>query len=101
KAAIISMTQSAALALAPYRITVNAVCPGIVPTPMWKQIDDDRAQLFGAQPGEAMAAFINTVPLRRASKPEDIARAGAFLGSPDADYITGQSLNVDGGYEMD
>lgn len=101
KAAIISMTQSAALALAPYRITVNAVCPGIVPTPMWKQIDDDRAQLFGAQPGEAMAAFIKTVPLRRAAKPEDIAGAVAFFCSSDADYITGQSLNVDGGYEMD
>ena len=43
KAAIISITQSAALALAPYRINVNAVCPGIVPTPMWTQIDQDRA----------------------------------------------------------
>jgi NAD(P)-dependent dehydrogenase (short-subunit alcohol dehydrogenase family) len=100
KAAIISITQSAALALAPYRINVNAVCPGIVPTPMWTQIDQDRAQLFGAKEGEAMAAFIQQVPLRRAATPEDLAGVVAFLCSPDADYITGQAINVDGGYEM-
>ncbi len=101
KAAIINVTQSAALALAPYRINVNAVCPGIVPTPMWDSIDKDRADLFGARPGEAMSAFINQVPLKRAATPEDLAGAVAFLCSPDADYITGQALNVDGGYEMD
>lgn len=101
KAALISVTQSAALALAPYYINVNAVCPGIVPTPMWDQIDQDRAQLFGTQRGEAMAAFIESIPLKRASTAEDVAGAVAFLCSPDADYITGQTLNVDGGFEMD
>jgi meso-butanediol dehydrogenase / (S,S)-butanediol dehydrogenase / diacetyl reductase len=101
KAGIISLTQSAALTLAPYRINVNAVCPGIVPTPMWKQIDQERGKLFGAKPGEAMNAFINTVPLKRAATADDIAGAVAFFCSPDADYITGQALNVDGGYEMD
>jgi NAD(P)-dependent dehydrogenase (short-subunit alcohol dehydrogenase family) len=100
KAAIISITQSAALALAPYRINVNAVCPGIVPTSMWTQIDQDRAHLFGAREGEAMAAFIQQVPLKRAATPEDLAGVVAFLCSADADYITGQALNVDGGYEM-
>lgn len=100
KAAVISITQSAALALAPYNITVNAVCPGVVPTAMWKQIDEDRGKLFGTQPGEAIAAFINTIPLKRASTPEDIGGAVAFLCSADADCITGQALNVDGGYEM-
>ncbi len=101
KAAIISITQSAALALAPYRINVNAICPGIVPTPMWRQIDVDRGKLFGAQPGEAMNAFINTIPLKRAGTAADIGGAVAFFCSTDADYITGQALNVDGGYEMD
>lgn len=101
KAGIISLTQSAALALAPYRINVNAVCPGIVPTPMWTQIDQERGKLFGAKPGEAMNAFINTVPLKRAATADDIAGAVAFFCSSDADYITGQALNVDGGYEMD
>ncbi len=100
KAAIISVTQSAALALAPFRINVNAVCPGIVPTPMWQEIDRDRAQLFGAQPGEAMAAFIQQVPLKRAATPEDLGGVVAFLCSSDADYITGQAINVDGGFEM-
>lgn len=100
KAAIISITQSAALALAPYNITVNAICPGIVPTPMWEQIDEERGDLFGAKPGEAMSSFIKSVPLKRAASPEDIAGAVAFFCSNDADYITGQALNVDGGYEM-
>ncbi|MCX6046630.1 MAG: glucose 1-dehydrogenase [Chloroflexi bacterium] len=101
KAAVISITQSAALTLAPYNITVNAVCPGVVPTQMWKDIDADRGRLFGSQPGEAMAAFVNTIPLKRASTPEDIAGPIAFFCSADADYVTGQALNVDGGYEMD
>ncbi len=101
KAAVISITQSAALALAPYNINVNAVCPGVVATPMWEQIDRERGRLFGLKAGEAMAAFVDTVPLKRAGTPEDIAAAVAFLCSPDADYITGQTLNVDGGYEMD
>ena len=100
KAAIINITQSAALALAPYRINVNAVCPGIVPTPMWDQIDKDRGQLFDAKPGDAMTAFIQTIPLKRAATAEDIAGAVAFFCSPDSDYVTGQALNVDGGYEM-
>jgi NAD(P)-dependent dehydrogenase (short-subunit alcohol dehydrogenase family) len=100
KAAIINITQSAALALAPYHINVNAVCPGIVPTPMWDRIDKDRGQLFGAKPGEAMKGFIQTVPLKRAATAEDIAGAVAFFCSSDSDYITGQALNVDGGYEM-
>ncbi len=101
KAAVISITQSAALTLAPYNITVNAVCPGVVPTQMWKDIDADRGRIFGSQPGEAMAAFVNTIPLKRASTPDDVAGPIAFFCSIDADYVTGQALNVDGGYEMD
>ncbi|MCL5279263.1 MAG: glucose 1-dehydrogenase [Planctomycetes bacterium] len=100
KAAIISVTQSAALAFSPYNINVNAVCPGVIPTPMWDQIDRDRSRLMGAQPGEALKAFVEKVPLQRAGTPEDVAAAVAFLCSADADYITGQTLNVDGGFEM-
>jgi len=101
KAGIISVTQSAALAFSPYNINVNAVCPGMVPTPVWDQIDRDRSRLMGVPPGEALKAFVEKVPLRRAGTPEDMAGAVAFLCSPDADYITGQTLNVDGGFEMD
>jgi NAD(P)-dependent dehydrogenase (short-subunit alcohol dehydrogenase family) len=101
KAAVINLTRSAALALAPYNINVNAVAPGLVPTRMWQQIDAERGQLFGSAPGEAIANFIESVPLKRAATPADIAGAVAFLCSADADYITGQTLNVDGGLEMD
>ena len=100
KAGIISVTQSAALAFSPYNINVNAICPGVIPTPMWEQIDRDRGRLTNARPGEAMRTFIEKVPLMRAGTPEDVAGAVAFLCSPDSDYITGQTLNVDGGFEM-
>lgn len=101
KAAVLSITKSAALALAPYHINVNAVCPGVVPTPMWEEIDQTRAQMEGLQPGESIRQFIESIPLKRAATPEDIAAAVAFLVSPDSDCITGQALNVDGGLEMD
>jgi len=100
KTAIISITQSAALALAPYNINVNAVAPGVVPTAMWEQIDRERGHIFGTKPGEAVRDFIEKIPLKRPGSTEDVAGAVVFLCSSDADYITGQTLNVDGGYEM-
>ncbi len=100
KAAIISITQSAALALAQYGITVNAVSPSVVPTPMWEQNDRDKSRIFGTPPGQAMKEFIEKIPLKRAGTVEEMAGAVVFLCSSDADYITGQTLNVDGGYEM-
>jgi meso-butanediol dehydrogenase / (S,S)-butanediol dehydrogenase / diacetyl reductase len=101
KAAVISITRSAALGLARYNINVNAVAPGVAPTPMWALIDKERGEIFGTKPGEAFANFVETIPLKRASTPEDVAAVVAFLCSPDSDYITGQCLNVDGGLEMD
>lgn len=101
KAAVISITQSAALAFAPYSINVNAVAPGVVPTPMWEQNDRERSAALGVPPGSALGDFIERIPLKRAATTEDVAGAVAFLCSADADYITGQTLNVDGGFEMD
>jgi NAD(P)-dependent dehydrogenase (short-subunit alcohol dehydrogenase family) len=101
KAAVISITQSAALAFAPYGINVNAVAPGVVPTPMWDQIDEEKAKLFDLAPGEAIKDFVESIPLKRATTPQELAGVVAFLCSPDSDSITGQTLNVDGGYEMD
>lgn len=100
KAAIISVTQSAALAFARYNINVNAVCPGVIPTPMWEQIDRDRSRISGLAPGQSLKAFIERIPLKRAGSVEEVAGAVAFLCSPDSDYMTGQTLNVDGGFEM-
>jgi NAD(P)-dependent dehydrogenase (short-subunit alcohol dehydrogenase family) len=100
KFAVISITQSAALALAPYGINVNAVCPGIVWTPMWEDIDRTQAQRFGMQPGAWRDSFVEKVPLKRPAQPEDLAAVVSFLCSSDADYITGQAINVDGGFEM-
>jgi NAD(P)-dependent dehydrogenase (short-subunit alcohol dehydrogenase family) len=100
KWAVISITQSAALALAAYNINVNAVCPGLVPTPMWTDIDRVQAARFGLDQGQWMQKSIDAIPLKRAAMPEDIAAAVSFLCSTDADYITGQALNVDGGIEM-
>jgi len=100
KAAIINITQSAALALAPFGINVNAVSPGVVVTPMWDKLDEERGRLTGAKKGEAMAKFVENVPLKRPAQPEDIANAIFFLCSPSSDMITGHTLNVDGGYEM-
>ena len=98
---VISITQSAAQYLAPYNINVNAVCPGLVPTPMWDNIDQVQGvQRQGLQSGEWMRKTIDSIPLKRGGTPEDIAAAVSFLCSEDADYITGQALNVDGGVEM-
>ncbi len=101
KAAIISVTQSAALAFAPYNINVNAIAPSIVLTPMWQQVDRERSRLTGVEPGSATDSYIQRIPLQRPGTPEDMASAIAFLCSEEADYITGQTLNVDGGFEMD
>lgn len=100
KWATISITQSAAGYLAPYNINVNAVCPGVVPTPMWDEIDRVQAERFGLEPGGWIRKTVESVPLKRAATPGDLAAAVSFLLSDDADYITGQTLNVDGGVEM-
>ena len=100
KAAIISVTQSAAMAFKTYNINVNAISPSVVATPMWEQIDKDYSRILGTATGKSMEDFIEKIPLRRAGSPEDMAAAVAFLCSADSDYITGQTLNVDGGFEM-
>lgn len=100
KMALISLTRSAALAFAPH-IRVNAICPGVVDTPMWDQIEVERGALFGLAPGEARRQVLQSVPLGRSASPEELAAVVAFLLSTEARYITGQSINVDGGLEMD
>ena len=100
KSAVISLTQSAALAFASRGITVNAVCPGVVDTPMTSGIHEMRASALGITARESLDRMISRIPLGRIETPEDVADAVSFLCSPNAAYITGQSLNVCGGMEM-
>jgi len=89
KAGVIGLTKTAAKELASRNITVNAVAPGYIQTDMTEKVTD-----------AAREAFLTNIPLARAGKPEDVAKAVRFLCSDDADYITGQVLNIDGGMVM-
>ncbi len=100
KAAVISYTQSAALAMAPHKIRVNAIAPGVVDTPMWEHVDALFARHEGLKIGEKKIAVGKAVPLGYMGTPEDIAGVAMFLASDEASYITAQTLNVDGGSVM-
>ncbi len=95
KAAVISITQAAARALAEHKITVNAFSPGVVDTPLWLKLDKDLEEIGQGDSGfDSMAAGIL---LGRAAQPEDIAPTALFLASSDSDYVTGQIMAIDGG----
>jgi D-sorbitol dehydrogenase (acceptor) len=100
KAAVISYTQSAALAMAPHRIRVNAIAPGVIDTPMWQGVDALFARYEGLAPGAKKIAVGKAVPLGYMGAPADIAGAAVFLASDESSYITAQTLNVDGGNVM-
>jgi D-sorbitol dehydrogenase (acceptor) len=100
KAAVLSYTQSAALALAPHKINVNGIAPGVVDTPMWNEVDALFARYENRPLGEKKRLVGEAVPLGRMGVPEDLTGAALFLASADADYITAQTLNVDGGNWM-
>lgn len=100
KAGVVSLTRSAAQALARHGITSNCVCPGAVETPMWEQIDREWGALEGLGAGEAWKRRIRGIPLGRPERAEDVANVVAFLAGPDSDYMTGQAINIDGGLVM-
>jgi len=97
KATVISLSQSAALALVDKGIRVNAVAPGVVDTPMWAKVDTFYASQLGMRPGEKTEQVRSAIPYGRLADPREIAAAVVFLASEDAEYIIGQTLNVDGG----
>ncbi len=100
KAAAISITRSVALALAPHKINVNAVCPGTVDTDMWDKIDEDTTAMMDLPRGEWLRQAVSRIPLGRVETAEDVAGLAAFLASPDSDYMTGQAVNITGGVTM-
>jgi meso-butanediol dehydrogenase/(S,S)-butanediol dehydrogenase/diacetyl reductase len=98
KFAVNALTQAAARALAEHNITCNAFAPGVVDTPLWAQLDADLVEIGDAQrPGQAMAEFSAGILRGRPAKPEDLLGTALFLASADADYLTGQTIMVDGG----
>jgi len=100
KAAVISYTQSAALAMAPHKIRVNGIAPGVINTPMWQHVDALFAKYENLPLGEKKKRVGQDVPLGYMGEPADICGAAVFLASDEASYITAQTLNVDGGSVM-
>jgi len=100
KAAIISVTQSVALTFAAYGINVNAVSPSVVLTSMWDRNNKEKAKALGVDEATALGEFLAKIPMKRPGTVEEMASVVAFLCSSDSDYMTGQTLNVDGGFEM-
>lgn len=94
KAAVRSFTQTCAIELAPHKITVNGYAPGIVDTPIWDAITT------GPTKEETLKRLGRNIALGRLSIPEDVAKCVSYLASPDSDYMTGQTLVVDGGIVM-
>ena len=95
KAAVISITQAAARSLAEHKITVNAFSPGVVATPLWAKLDKDLEEIGEGDSGfDSMASGIL---VGRAAEPEDIVPTALFLASSDSDYVTGQTMAIDGG----
>jgi glucose 1-dehydrogenase len=83
------LTHTMALELAPYKINANCIAPGAIDTPMLRQAAPDEA---------AQQQFLQLIPWGRLGQPADIANAALFLASEEADYITGETLFVDGGW---
>jgi meso-butanediol dehydrogenase/(S,S)-butanediol dehydrogenase/diacetyl reductase len=101
KFGVVGLTQAMAFELAPFKITVNSVCPGFVATPMQERELEWEAELKGTTPQEVKESWIADTPLARLQKPEDVAEAVGFLLSSKARFITGEALSVNGGAYMD
>jgi len=100
KFAVMGLTQGLAKELAAYDINVNAVCPGVVRTPLWEPLLDQLSETKGITREEAFREFVAGIPLGRPQEPEDIGEVVAFLASDRARNMTGQGVNVTGGMQL-
>jgi NAD(P)-dependent dehydrogenase (short-subunit alcohol dehydrogenase family) len=101
KFGVIGLTQSLAVEFAPYKITINAICPGFVMTSLWDRMLPRYAAKKNIPLEKVKEYILGKIPLGRFCQPEDVAGVAAFLASDDADYITGEAINVSGGVIMD
>jgi len=98
KWAVRGFTQAFAMEMAEHKITVNGYAPGIVGTAMWDLIDEELGKKTGAKKGDTIKKYTDDlIALGRTSVPEDVGKTVSFLASPDSDYMTGQTLIIDGG----
>jgi meso-butanediol dehydrogenase/(S,S)-butanediol dehydrogenase/diacetyl reductase len=102
KFGVVALTQAGARAFAKHQIRVNAICPGVVATDMWKLIDKGfKDSGLTSRDNEAFETFAATALLGRGSRPDDMAGVALFLASADSAFMTGQTLLVDGGIVLD
>lgn len=100
KFAVVGLTQSAAKEAAPAGVRINAVCPGLIKTPMQDREVIWEAGLTGQTHDQVREGYVAMTPLARIGTAQDVARLVRFLASDHADFITGQSIHVDGGLRM-
>lgn len=96
KAAIIMLSQSLAQELAPHKIRVNCYTPGHIMTPLWENIVEGMGASLGKTREETLDAFLSTVPWGRFGTPSDVANTVSWLCTPDAEYISGQCIAMNG-----
>jgi NAD(P)-dependent dehydrogenase (short-subunit alcohol dehydrogenase family) len=97
KAAVISFSRSAAVALAPAAIRVNCLCPGLIETPMIAEIREQRSALSGISPEEVTDGWRRLVPLGRLGNADEVSAVAVFLLSDAASYVTGEAIGITGG----
>jgi meso-butanediol dehydrogenase/(S,S)-butanediol dehydrogenase/diacetyl reductase len=100
KFAVLGLTQGLAKEMAPYDVNVNAVCPGVVRTPLWEPLLDQLSETKGITRDQAFDEFVSGIPLGRPQEPEDIGEMVAFLASDRARNMTGQGINITGGMQL-
>jgi|ERR1051326_8765796 NAD(P)-dependent dehydrogenase (short-subunit alcohol dehydrogenase family) len=100
KAGINHITRTFALEFAPKGIRVNAVSPGVIDTPMWREVDRGRGAILGLQPGQLTKKMEAEIPMGRVGTSDEVAALIAFLLSDESSYITGQIITIDGGFKL-